>query len=153
MIKSRTVRKHWKILLKNTLFWHFDANAVTWWERSSRSIEVSPLVIWSSNTSYMNRYWDTFETRHLLCPRSHRTVPKTKRQEYTNIIQAISLAPNCFTWAFCNILLGLTYHRRALFFLLNSNLLQPLKMHLCDPRHHGSERLEHPEWKKWWLII
>ena len=50
-------------------------------------------------------------------------------------------------------MLGLSYHRRALFFLLNSNLLQLLKKHLCDPRHHGSERLEDPEWKKWWLII
>ena len=90
---GKTIKETLKILLRATLFWYFDANAVTWWERSSRSIEVSPLVIWSSNTSYMNLYWDTFETRHRLCPRSHRTVPKTRRQEYINIFQAISLAP------------------------------------------------------------
>ena len=60
---------------------------------------------------------------------------------------------NCFIVTFCNILLALSYHRRALFFLLNSNLLPPLKMHLCDPRHHDSERLEDPEWQKRWLIF
>ena len=71
-----------------TLFGHLDANEVICCERSSRSMAVSPLVMWSSNTSYMNRYWETFDTRHLLWPRSQRTVPNTKRKDNVNVCWA-----------------------------------------------------------------